>query len=177
MSTTYTSKLNLFLNSFCPSSLEFFCISGLSLEWQWLLRRKIAAVLTSLVIFDAYFLFFLLHVMLLMPLTIVSLHGFTLPDKLCPSLGHRCAWLDVWCRKLPIYGECILIWWVSHNIPFTRRFLACRNLFNACWFPNPTKLFQLYVRRLSSNHSRTFCVEISVWVRCGKVFWWIIWNL
>ena len=143
VSTTYTSKLNLFLNSFSLSSPEFFCISRLSLERQWLLGCKIATVLTPLVVFDADFLFFLLHVVLLMPLTAVSLHGFTLSNKLCPSLGHRSTWLDVWCWKLPIYGECSLIWWISHNIPFTRSFLACWNLFITCLLPNSSKLIQL----------------------------------
>ena len=58
-SSTYTTDLDLFLDCFSLSSLEFFRICRLSVKWYDLHRNQVAAVLMLLVFFNADFLFLL----------------------------------------------------------------------------------------------------------------------
>ena len=58
-SSTYTTDLDLFLDCFSFSSLEFFCICRLSVKWYDLHRNQVTAVLMLLVLFNADFFFLL----------------------------------------------------------------------------------------------------------------------
>ena len=88
----------------------------LTLERQWLLRNKIATVLTPLIILDPYFFLFLLLVVQLVALATKVLHGFALPHKLGPSLGELSARLDVWRWHLPVYREGVLVRAIAHDV-------------------------------------------------------------
>ena len=95
-SSTYTTDLDLFLDCFSFSSLEFFRICRLSIKWYDLLRNQVTAILMLLVFFNADFLFLLFIQVLLISLTTEVLHGFTLSCKLSPSFCELSSWFDVW---------------------------------------------------------------------------------
>ena len=108
-SSTYTTNLDLFLDCFSFSSLEFFRICRLSIKWYDLLRNQVATVLMLLVLFNADFLFLLFVKVLLISLATEVLHGLTLSNKFSPSFRKLSSWFDVWRRQLAKVLECGLV--------------------------------------------------------------------
>ena len=108
-SSTYTTDLDLFLDCFSFSSLEFFRICRLSIKWYDLLRNQVATVLMLLVLFNADFLFLLFVKVLLISLAAEVLHGLTLSNKFSPSFRKLSSWFDVWRWQLAKILECGLV--------------------------------------------------------------------
>ena len=123
-SSTYTTDLDLFLDCFSFSSLEFFRICRLSIKWYDLLRNQVAAVLMLLVFFNADFFFLLFVKVLLISLAAEVLHGLTLSNKFSPSFCKLSSWFDVWRWQLSKVLECGLVRRVTHFVEFSHPILA-----------------------------------------------------
>ena len=123
-SSTYTTNLDLFLDCFSFSSLEFFRICRLSIKWYDLLRNQVATVLMLLVLFNADFLFLLFVKVLLISLATEVLHGLTLSNKFSPSFCKLSSWFDVWRWQLTKVLECSLVRRVTHFVEFSNPILA-----------------------------------------------------
>ena len=123
-SSTYTTDLDLFLDCFSFSSLEFFRICRLSIKWYDFLRNQVAAVLMLFVLFYADFLLLLFIKVLLISFTTEVLHGFTLSNKLSPTFRKLSSWFDVWRWQLTKVLECGLVRRVTHFVEFPNPILA-----------------------------------------------------